>query len=140
MRPRAPLYPGHEVVGVVAEVGTGPTELAPGARVFVHHHVPCMVCRACRRGATTSCRRFRETRLHPGGLAVYLHNPAGNAFTFDTSGPAGGRFAKEARRARVERDALFRRLDMDSVAVRTDRPYIGPLISFFRARERRLRR
>jgi L-iditol 2-dehydrogenase len=78
MRPRAPLYPGHEVVGVVAEVGPGVSELAPGDRVFVHHHVPCMVCRACRRGATTSCRRFRATRLHPGGLSEYVRVPAEN--------------------------------------------------------------
>src|SRR5262245_32137188 len=76
MRPRAPLHPGHEVVGVVAEVGDGVAEFAPGDRVFVHHHVPCMVCRACRRGATTSCARFRSTRLHPGGLAEYVRVPS----------------------------------------------------------------
>ena len=78
MRPRAPLFPGHEVVGVVAAIGAGVSDFAPGDRVFVHHHVPCMVCRACRRGATTSCRRFRETRLHPGGLAEYVRVPAEN--------------------------------------------------------------
>jgi L-iditol 2-dehydrogenase len=78
MRPRAPLHPGHEVVGAVAEVGEGVATFAPGDRVFVHHHVPCMVCRACRRGATTSCRRFRETRLYPGGLAEYVRVPAEN--------------------------------------------------------------
>jgi L-iditol 2-dehydrogenase len=78
MRPRAPLFPGHEVVGIVAAVGAGVADLAAGDRVFVHHHVPCMVCRACRRGATTSCRRFRETRLHPGGLAEYVRVPAEN--------------------------------------------------------------
>jgi L-iditol 2-dehydrogenase len=78
MRPRAPLHPGHEVVGVVAEVGPGVADLAPGDRVFVHHHVPCLVCRACRRGATTSCCRFRTTRLHPGGLAEYVRVPAEN--------------------------------------------------------------
>jgi L-iditol 2-dehydrogenase len=78
MLPRAPLFLGHEVVGVVAAVGEGVEELRPGDRVFVHHHVPCMVCRACRRGATTSCRRFKETRLHPGGLAEYVRVPAEN--------------------------------------------------------------
>ena len=78
MRPRAPLVPGHEVVGVVSAVGEGVGEFQPGDRVFVHHHVPCMACRACRRGATTSCRRFKETRLHPGGLAEYVRVPAEN--------------------------------------------------------------
>src|SRR5687768_5849718 len=78
MRPRAPLFPGHEVVGVVAAVGDGVDQLRTGDRVFVHHHVPCMVCPACRRGATTSCRRFKETRLHPGGLAEYVRVPAEN--------------------------------------------------------------
>lgn len=76
MRPRAPLYPGHEVVGVVASVGEGVHHLNPGDRVFVHHHVPCLACRACCRGATTSCRRFKETRLHPGGLSEYVRVPA----------------------------------------------------------------
>jgi L-iditol 2-dehydrogenase len=78
MRPRAPLFPGHEVVGVVASIGAGVEHLRRGDRVFVHHHVPCLVCRACRRGATTSCRRFKETRLYPGGLSEYVRVPAEN--------------------------------------------------------------
>src|SRR5206468_588840 len=53
----------------------GVETLAPGDRVFVHHHVPCMVCELCRRGATTSCARFRSTRLDPGGLAEYVRVP-----------------------------------------------------------------
>nr|MDQ2997513.1 alcohol dehydrogenase catalytic domain-containing protein [Chloroflexota bacterium] len=37
MRPRAPLFIGHEPVGTVAEVGAGVVGFAPGERVFVHH-------------------------------------------------------------------------------------------------------
>ena len=81
-----------------------------------------------------------EEELPSLGLGYFEDLETGEVICFDTSGPGGLRFAAEARRLRGERDALFRRLDMDSVGVRTDRPYIAPLLSFFRARERRLRR
>ena len=47
MQPRAPLYPGHEPVGVVVATGEGVQQFAIGERVFLHHHVPCMVCHYC---------------------------------------------------------------------------------------------
>jgi L-iditol 2-dehydrogenase len=78
MRPRAPLYPGHEPVGVIEAVGEGITQFRPGQRVFVHHHVPCMVCHFCQRGAFSQCPTFRATRLYPGGLAQYIRVPAPN--------------------------------------------------------------
>ncbi len=72
MRPRAPLYPGHEPVGVVAAVGEGVEQFTPGQRVFVHHHVPCMVCHFCQRGLFSQCPTWRTTRLYPGGLAEFF--------------------------------------------------------------------
>ncbi|HVB60428.1 MAG TPA: alcohol dehydrogenase catalytic domain-containing protein [Ktedonobacteraceae bacterium] len=78
MQPRAPLYPGHEPVGVVAVVGEGVRQFAVGQRVFVHHHVPCMVCHFCQRGSYSQCLTFRATRLDPGGLAEYIRVPALN--------------------------------------------------------------
>lgn len=78
MQPRAPLYPGHEPVGVVVEVGDGVSQFAVGQRVFVHHHVPCMVCHFCQRGSYSQCQTFRATRLDPGGLAEYIRVPALN--------------------------------------------------------------
>jgi L-iditol 2-dehydrogenase len=78
MRPRAPLYPGHEPVGVVVAVGAGVERFQVGERVFLHHHVPCMTCHYCRRGAFSQCRTFRATRLDPGGLAEYIRVPAPN--------------------------------------------------------------
>ncbi len=78
MRPRAPLYPGHEPVGIVAEVGAGVPQFSVGQRVFMHHHVPCMVCHYCRRGSYSQCATFRATRLYPGGLAAYIRVPALN--------------------------------------------------------------
>ncbi|HET6280050.1 MAG TPA: DUF58 domain-containing protein [Polyangia bacterium] len=69
-----------------------------------------------------------------------LEDPeTGEVTLFDTSGPEGRAFAAEARRLVTAREALFRRLDMDTVKVRTDRPYLPALTSFFEARARRLR-
>jgi L-iditol 2-dehydrogenase len=78
MKPRAPIYPGHEPVGIIAAVGEGVQQFSVGQRVFIHHHVPCMVCHFCRRGSFSQCPTFRATRLYPGGLAEYIRVPAHN--------------------------------------------------------------
>lgn len=78
LRDRAPLVLGHEPAGVVVAVGPGVTTVAPGDRVFVHHHVPCFVCEECRRGHQTLCRLFHQTRLDPGGFSQYARVPAPN--------------------------------------------------------------
>ncbi len=78
MKPRAPIYPGHEPVGIVAAVGEGVLQFSIGQRVFIHHHVPCMVCHFCQRGSFSQCPTFRATRLYPGGLAEYIRVPAPN--------------------------------------------------------------
>jgi L-iditol 2-dehydrogenase len=77
--PRAPLVLGHEPVGVV--VGRGPGDGLPdlGARVFVHHHVPCQDCEYCRRGHETLCDGFKATRIVPGGFSELILVPARNA-------------------------------------------------------------
>jgi L-iditol 2-dehydrogenase len=78
MRPRAPLYPGHEPVGTVVATGADVQQFVPGQRVFFHHHVPCMICHFCMRGSFSQCTTFRRTRLYPGGLAEYVRVPAQN--------------------------------------------------------------
>lgn len=78
MKPQAPLYPGHEPIGRIAALGDGVENFTVGERVFVHHHVPCMICHFCQRGAFSQCPTFRSTRLYPGGLAEYIRVPAPN--------------------------------------------------------------
>lgn len=75
MIPRAPVVLGHEPAGDVAAVGEGVTDFKIGDRVALHHHMPCMVCDLCRRGAYTNCAQFKRTRLYPAGLAEYVRVP-----------------------------------------------------------------
>jgi L-iditol 2-dehydrogenase len=73
---KVPVVLGHEPVGIVHEVAREVEGVEVGDRVFFHHHVPCMTCRACTRGQYTSCRRWRETGLDPGGFAEFVRVPA----------------------------------------------------------------
>ncbi|HWN81917.1 MAG TPA: alcohol dehydrogenase catalytic domain-containing protein, partial [Candidatus Udaeobacter sp.] len=69
---KVPLVLGHEIAGVVAEVGTGVTKFAVGDRVVATHHVPCNTCGHCLRGNHTVCETLRRTHFDPGGFAEYL--------------------------------------------------------------------
>ncbi len=80
IRKKAPLVFGHEPVGEVVEVGAGVTHLEVGTRVFVHHHAPCLVCRACRRGEFVQCPTWRASEIVPGGMAEYFLVPATNLY------------------------------------------------------------
>jgi len=75
---KAPRVLGHEVVGIVSEVGEGVERYKPGDRVFVSHHVPCNECRYCQRGEHTVCETLHGTNIDPGGFAEYARVPGIN--------------------------------------------------------------
>lgn len=76
---KPPTVLGHEVAGVVADLGDGVTQLSAGQRVVVSHHVPCYACHYCKHGNHSMCRTFKASHIDPGGFAEYIRVPALNA-------------------------------------------------------------
>jgi L-iditol 2-dehydrogenase len=72
---RVPLVLGHEVAGVVAEIGKGTRGFSKGDRLVVAHHVPCNECHYCLNGHETVCETLRKTNFEPGGFAEYIRVP-----------------------------------------------------------------
>jgi threonine dehydrogenase-like Zn-dependent dehydrogenase len=84
---------GHEPMGIVEEVGSAVTELAPGDRVVIPFQISCGSCFMCDRKLYTQCETtqtrdsgmganlFGYTKLYgqvPGGQAEYLRVPHAN--------------------------------------------------------------
>lgn len=82
-----------------------------------------------------------ERELPDLGLLRLRDPESGALLTLDT-GSARGRASLRALAAEESgrAAALFRRLGVDAVELRTDQPYATALLGFFRRRERRLRR
>lgn len=68
-----PLTPGHEIVGVVDEIGPGVSRLSVGDQVVADNATACGACGPCRRGEVLFCQRFRALGVNaPGGFAEYV--------------------------------------------------------------------
>jgi propanol-preferring alcohol dehydrogenase len=93
--PRFPIIPGHQVVGTVADVGTGSRRFSPGDRVGIAWiHSACGACEFCRSGEENLCEQFRATGrdVHGGyaELAVVPQDfayPIPSAFTDAEAAP-----------------------------------------------------
>src|SRR5579863_4222646 len=72
-----PRVPGHEVAGVIDEVGPGVTMWKKGQRVGVGWHGgQDNTCLACRRGDFMNCVNYKITGFHyDGGYAEYMVAP-----------------------------------------------------------------
>lgn len=75
---KAPIVLGHEIAGVVEELGEGVTKFKLGDRVTVAHHVPCNTCRHCLIGNQSVCETLRTTSFDPGGFCEFVRVPAIN--------------------------------------------------------------
>ena len=80
----------------------------------------------------------REWELPAVGF-VELEDPeTGEIHLVDTANRRVRRqFTADAQRRAAQRKQMFRRMDTETIEIRTDRPYVEPLVKFFRKRERR---
>ena len=80
----AAVYPrviGHEIVGVVAEVGPTATKVKPGDRVIVDQVTACGRCYACRHNRPNVCRNLKVRGVHiDGGLREYIAVPDSDCY------------------------------------------------------------
>lgn len=79
-----------------------------------------------------------ELALPQVGLIVLEDLETGEVVEVDTNTRAVRDYAEHARKAALQRDQALRRLNLDLVNVRTDRPYVDALIAFFKARAKRM--
>ncbi len=76
-----PLTLGHEIAGVVEEVGTDVQGLATGARVCVHYLATCGHCPFCRNGTEQFCPEGEMVgNRRDGGYAEFVVVPARSVF------------------------------------------------------------
>jgi propanol-preferring alcohol dehydrogenase len=75
-----PVTPGHEVAGVIEEIGSDVNTVSPGDRVCLHYLVTCGHCRYCNMGREQFCVECAMIGKHrDGGYAEYIVVPARNA-------------------------------------------------------------
>jgi L-iditol 2-dehydrogenase len=67
---------GHEIAGVVEEVGRDAARFTVGDRVAIAPDVSCGQCYYCRRGLVNLCLDHKMLGTHwPGGFAQFVHLP-----------------------------------------------------------------
>jgi len=71
-----PLILGHELTGVIAEVGKSVRGYKEGDKVAVAPNIPCGKCYYCTKGMQTACDNLRTIGVHSnGGFAEYVLIP-----------------------------------------------------------------
>ncbi|HSJ14362.1 MAG TPA: DUF58 domain-containing protein [Longimicrobiales bacterium] len=78
-----------------------------------------------------------ELEMPDAGVLVVADPETDHEYVIDTGDArARAEFLARVQAERGEVQRLFRRLGIDEIRVRTDAPFVGPLLAFFRRRER----
>jgi L-iditol 2-dehydrogenase len=91
-----PQILGHEIAGVVEEVGSDVDDVAPGDRVIVDQGRTCVserhesICEYCRSGDSHQCEHYAEHGITgpPGGFADFVTVPAANTVRIQSDLPS----------------------------------------------------
>ena len=85
----AATYPrviGHEIVGVVEEVGSNAKKIKVGDRVIVDQVTACGTCYACRKGRPNVCEHLQVRGVHiDGGYREYMAVPESDVYVLPDS-------------------------------------------------------
>ncbi len=85
----AATYPriiGHEMIGVVDEIGEGVTNLKVGDRVIVNQVTSCGHCYPCRKGRGNVCDNLQVRGVHiDGGYREYIAVPESDCYILPDS-------------------------------------------------------
>lgn len=80
-----------------------------------------------------------EEAIPPAGIVLVEDSETGERVRIDFSSPrVRAHFFEHVTARRAERARLFRRLSMDFVELTADEAYLQPLVTFFRARSKRM--
>ena len=85
----AATYPrviGHEIVGVVEEIGGNAKKIKVGDRVIVDQVTACGTCYACRKGRPNVCEHLQVRGVHiDGGYREYMAVPESDVYVLPDS-------------------------------------------------------
>jgi S-(hydroxymethyl)glutathione dehydrogenase/alcohol dehydrogenase len=105
-----PAILGHEGAGVVMEVGTGVTTLAPGDHVIPLYTPECRQCKFCLSRKTNLCQQIRATQgkgLMPDGTSRFSLKGKPILHYMGTSTFANHIVVPEIALAKIRKDAPF---------------------------------
>jgi len=78
---KLPITLGHEVSGIVEEMGRGCSKFKKGDRVCIHYLITCGDCYFCNTGSEQFCQKGKMIGKHVnGGFAEYIRVPERNLF------------------------------------------------------------
>ena len=81
-----PRVIGHEIVGVVEEVGGNAKKIKVGDRVIVDQVTACGTCYACRKGRPNVCEHLQVRGVHiDGGYREYMAVPESDVYVLPDS-------------------------------------------------------
>lgn len=77
---KMPITLGHEVAGVIEQVGASVTSARVGDRVCLHYNISCRRCHHCNAGTEQFCSQVKMLGHHvDGGYAEFISVPEINA-------------------------------------------------------------
>lgn len=76
-----PIVPGHEIAGIVEQVGEGVDEFRPGDGVAIEPNISCGKCAMCQMNEQNFCLNWQAIGVTlPGGMAEYVKSPVTQLF------------------------------------------------------------